>query len=52
MEIIPGTVMWGEDIADLSKEDFARNPDLEGKGGVFGLTKGLQRRFGPVRVRV
>jgi 2-oxoisovalerate dehydrogenase E1 component len=50
MELVPGLVMWGEDIADLSKADFAAHPELEGKGGVFGLTKGLQRRFGPDRV--
>ena len=42
--------MWGEDIADLSRDILARHPQLEGKGGVFGLTKGLQRRFGPDRV--
>lgn len=50
MEALPGIVMWGEDVADLSKADFAAHPELEGKGGVFGLTKGLQRRFGPDRV--
>lgn len=50
MEMLPHVVMWGEDIADLSREDFYRHPHLEGKGGVFGVTKGLQRRFGPDRV--
>jgi 2-oxoisovalerate dehydrogenase E1 component len=50
MEMLPETVMWGEDVADLSLEQFRRNPQLEGKGGVFGITKGLQRRFGPDRV--
>jgi 2-oxoisovalerate dehydrogenase E1 component len=50
MEAVPGIVMWGEDVADLSKADFASHPELEGKGGVFGITKGLQRRFGPDRV--
>jgi 2-oxoisovalerate dehydrogenase E1 component len=49
-EMLPRTVMWGEDVADLSKAEFAAHPGLEGKGGVFGLTKGLQRRFGPDRV--
>jgi 2-oxoisovalerate dehydrogenase E1 component len=49
MEARPEIVMWGEDVADLSKEHFGRT-ELEGKGGVFGLTKGLQRRFGPDRV--
>jgi 2-oxoisovalerate dehydrogenase E1 component len=49
MEVRPEIVMWGEDVADLSKEHFARN-ELEGKGGVFGITKGLQRKYGPDRV--
>jgi 2-oxoisovalerate dehydrogenase E1 component len=49
MEVLPRIVMWGEDVADLSKEHFGR-AELEGKGGVFGITKGLQRRFGPDRV--
>jgi 2-oxoisovalerate dehydrogenase E1 component len=49
MEAVPEIVMWGEDVADLSREHFGR-AELEGKGGVFGLTKGLQRRFGPDRV--
>jgi 2-oxoisovalerate dehydrogenase E1 component len=38
--------LFGEDVADAE-------PDLvdqvEGKGGVFGITKGLQRRFGSDR---
>ena len=50
METLPNVVMWGEDIADLSREDFELHPHLEGKGGVFGITKGLQRRFGADRV--
>jgi len=50
MEILPNVVMWGEDIADLSRDEFVKHPGLEGKGGVFGITKGLQRRFGPDRV--
>ena len=50
MEARPETVTWGEDLADLSRRDFFVNPHLEGKGGVFGITKGLQRRFGPDRV--
>jgi 2-oxoisovalerate dehydrogenase E1 component len=49
-EVLPQVVMWGEDIADLSREQFLRHPHLEGKGGVFGITKGLQRRFGADRV--
>ncbi len=50
MELLPRIVMWGEDVADLSREEYFRHPNLEGKGGVFGITKGLQRRFGPDRV--
>ena len=50
MEAMPEIVMWGEDIADLSRTNFRKHPELEGKGGVFGITKGLQRRFGPDRV--
>ena len=50
LELDPRVVMWGEDIADLSRERLAKDPDREGKGGVFGITKGLQRRFGPDRV--
>ena len=49
-EMLPNTVLWGEDVADLCRIEFERHPTLEGKGGVFGLTKGLQRRFGPDRV--
>lgn len=43
-------VMWGEDIADFSIRNYKHKDELEGKGGVFGLTKGLQKRFGPDRV--
>lgn len=43
-------IMWGEDIADLSPSRLARHPELEGKGGVFGVTKGLQRKHGTERV--
>jgi 2-oxoisovalerate dehydrogenase E1 component len=50
MEVLPRVVMWGEDVADLSRDALLRNPGLEGKGGVFGITKGLQRRFGSDRV--
>ncbi|MBI2930199.1 MAG: dehydrogenase [Planctomycetes bacterium] len=50
MEIEPRIVMWGEDVADLSREYLRRHAELKGKGGVFGITHGLQRRFGPDRV--
>ena len=50
MEIEPRIVMWGEDIADLSPKTLERHPELKGKGGVFGITEGLQRKFGSDRV--
>ncbi|MBI4564859.1 MAG: dehydrogenase [Planctomycetes bacterium] len=50
MEIEPRIVMWGEDIADLSPKMLERHPELKGKGGVFGITEGLQRKYGPERV--
>jgi len=36
LEVHPGMFVFGEDVAR--------------KGGVYGVTKGLQRRFGPARV--
>jgi 2-oxoisovalerate dehydrogenase E1 component len=50
MEVEPRIVMWGEDIADLSPKTLERHPELKGKGGVFGITEGLQRKFGADRV--
>ncbi|HTT85989.1 MAG TPA: thiamine pyrophosphate-dependent enzyme, partial [Acidimicrobiales bacterium] len=38
--------VFGEDVADA--DDLVLD-DVEGKGGVFGVTKGLQRRFGSAR---
>ncbi|HET6794040.1 MAG TPA: dehydrogenase E1 component subunit alpha/beta [Acidimicrobiales bacterium] len=38
--------VFGEDVADAPE---AVLPQVEGKGGVFGLTAGLQRRFGKAR---
>ena len=50
MEIDPRIVMWGEDIADLSRDYLKRHPELKGKGGVMQVTTGLQRKFGSDRV--
>jgi 2-oxoisovalerate dehydrogenase E1 component len=50
MECDDRIVMWGEDIADFSRGNFRYRDRLDGKGGVFGVTKGLQRKYGPDRV--
>ena len=50
MQRDPRIVLFGQDVADTSHDQELRDGLVKGKGGVFKLTAGLQREFGPDRV--
>ncbi len=43
-------VVFGEDVADATRDKALRAGEIKGKGGVFKVTHGLQKQFGNDRV--